>query len=53
MTDKLEIQNQQDIALKKELEKIDWSKYLDYGSVKIQIRQGKKTLTTIERTYPD
>ena len=39
-----------DIELKKELEKIDWNKYLDYGSVKIQIRQGKPTLITIERT---
>ncbi len=42
-----------DIELKKELEKIDWEKYLEYGSVKIQVRNGKKTLTTIERTYPD
>ncbi len=37
-----------DTELKKELEKIDWN--LDYGSVKIQIRQGKPTLVTIERT---
>lgn len=48
MTDKLEIQNQQDQDLKKSLEKIDWN--LDYGSVKIQLRQGKLTLITIERT---
>ena len=34
--------------LKKELEKINWR--LDYGSVKIQIRQGKPALLTIERT---
>ncbi len=37
-----------DQELRKELEKIDWK--LDYGSVKIQIRQGKLTLITIERT---
>ncbi len=37
-----------DIELKKELEKIDWP--IDYGSVKIQIRQGKPTLIIIERT---
>ena len=43
----------QDRELKKELEKIVWHKYLEYGSVKIQVRAGKKTLTTIERTYPD
>ena len=42
-----------DIELKKELEKIDWNKYLEYGSVRIQIRQGKLSLTAIERTYPD
>ena len=40
--------NQQDIELKKELEKIDW--HLEYGSVKIQIRNGKPSLITIERT---
>lgn len=39
---------QEDLELKKELEKIDWP--IDYGSVKIQIRQGKVTLLTIERT---
>jgi len=48
MTDKLVIQNQQDIDLKKELEKVDFN--LDYGSVKIQIRNSKPTLVTIERT---
>ncbi len=45
--------NQQDLELKKELEKIDWKKYLEYGSVRIQVRAGKQTLTAIERTYPD
>jgi len=40
--------NQQDAELKKELDEINW--YIDYGSVKIQIRQGKPTLATIERT---
>lgn len=48
MNDKLEIQNQQDIDLKKQLEKIDWN--LDYGSVKIQLRAGKPTLVVVERT---
>ena len=46
--DKIEIQNQQDAELKKSLEKVCWN--LDYGSVKIQVRQGKPTLVTIERT---
>ena len=37
-----------DLELKKELEKIDWP--IEYGSIKIQIRQGKPSLITIERT---
>ena len=40
--------DQQDAQLKKELEKIDWP--IDYGSVKVQIRNGKVTLMTVERT---
>ena len=48
MTEKPEIQNQQDVELRRELEKVDWK--LDYGSVKVQIRAGKPTLVTIERT---
>ena len=43
----------EDLELKKQLEKIDWKKYLQYGSVRVQVRAGKLTLTTIERTYPD
>jgi len=46
MTDK-------DIELKKEVEKIDWKKYLEYGNIRLQVRAGKLTLTAIERTYPD
>jgi len=43
MTDK-------DIELKKELEKIDWLKFLEYGIIRVQVRAGKPTLITIERT---
>ena len=39
---------QQDLELKKELEKVNWP--IDYGSVKIQLRNSKLTLITIERT---
>ncbi len=42
-----------DLELKKELEKIDWSKYIQYGSIRVQIRNGRQSLTVIERTYPD
>ena len=44
---------EEDLELKKELDKIDWKKYLEYGSLRVQVRAGKKTLTAIERTYPD
>jgi hypothetical protein len=48
MADKLEIQNQQDSNLKSQLEKINWP--IDYGNVRIQLRAGKPTLVTVERT---
>lgn len=38
----------QDAELVKQLEKVDWP--IDWGSVKIQIREGKPTLVAIERT---
>jgi len=41
-------QEKQDRELKEALERVDWK--LDYGSVKIQIRAGKPTLITTERT---
>ena len=37
-----------DEELKKQLDKIDWP--IDYGTIKVQIRQHKPTLITIERT---
>jgi len=40
--------NQQDIELKKQLEKIDWP--IEYGIISIQLRAGKPTLIKIERT---
>jgi len=46
-------QNQQDLELKKELkayfEKITVP--IDYGTIKVQIRDSKPTLITIEKTY--
>ena len=48
MPERLEIQNQENIDLKKQLEKIDWP--INYGSAKVQIRNGKVTLLTLEQT---
>ncbi len=47
-TDRVVTQSQEDKELKRQLEKVDWN--IDYGSVKIQLRQGKPTLITVERT---
>ena len=46
--DKCGIMEDQDKELKQALDKIDWPIY--YGNVRIQIREGKVTLVTIERT---
>uniref|UniRef100_A0A6M3L5C3 Uncharacterized protein n=1 Tax=viral metagenome TaxID=1070528 RepID=A0A6M3L5C3_9ZZZZ len=48
MTDRLEIQNQEDEDLKKQLKNIDWT--VEYGTITIQLRNGQPTLAKIERT---
>jgi hypothetical protein len=48
MTDKLEIQGKDTVDLKKQLEKVDWP--IDYGNIRIQLRAGRPTLVTVERT---
>lgn len=40
--------NTEEQKLKDQLEKIDWT--IKFGSVKVQIREGKPTLVTIEKT---
>jgi len=39
-----------DAELANDLKKIDWAKHLDFGTIKLQIRDGKATLATIEKT---
>lgn len=39
-----------EIELKEQLEKVDWTKFLEYGIIRVQVRAGKPTLITIERT---
>ncbi len=49
MPERLKIlQEERDTELKAELEKVDWP--IDYGTIKIQIRNGKPSLATIEET---
>ena len=38
-------------ALAEAVKAVRWDLYLSHGTVKIQIREGKPTLVTIERTY--
>ena len=42
--DKLEIE------LKEQLEKVDWTKFLEYGIIKMQVRNGEVCLLVLERT---
>jgi len=50
VTDRVKIQKPEDEELKKQLDKVDWSMFLQYGCVKIQVRQGKAVLVTKEET---
>lgn len=48
--DKLDIINNKDVELQKRIDAISWKEFLRFGSVKIQIRDGRAVLVTIERT---
>jgi len=48
MIDKFELENKQDLELKRQLEKVDWP--IEYGIISIQLRAGKATLIKVERT---
>lgn len=48
MSDRLQVENQQDLELKKQLDKVTWP--IDYGTIKVQLRNGRVTLVTVERT---
>lgn len=50
MPEKLELETKGDTELRRKVESIPWQQYVEYGSVKIQIRNGKATLINIERT---
>jgi hypothetical protein len=48
MTDKMELENKENMELKRQLEGIDWP--IGYGSIRIHLKAGKPTLVVIERT---
>lgn len=48
MTDRMELENKQDLELKRQLETIGWP--IEYGTISIQLRAGKPTLIKVERT---
>ncbi len=48
MTERAKIIEERDQDLKTELEKVDWP--IDYGTIKVRIRNGKPTNATIEET---
>ncbi len=45
------IETDKDTELRKELKKIPWKKYLEYGIVEIKIRNGECKTIDIKRTY--
>lgn len=49
-TDRVAIIDPKDVELKKELDRIDWGKYLSHGVVSVRIRNGKRELIRVERT---
>ena len=48
MTDRIELENKQDVELKRQLETVNWP--IEYGIISIQLRAGKPTLIKVERT---
>ena len=48
MTDKLEIENQQHLDLKKQLERVNWP--ITFGTVTIQLRNGRLAIFRVEQT---
>jgi len=48
VTDRVKIQ---DDKLKTELEKVDWGRFMLYGRVIIQVRNGQAVLVTTEQTH--
>ena len=39
-----------DRELRDTIKRIDWGKFMSFGSIKLQIRDGKPSLVTIEKT---
>jgi hypothetical protein len=50
MPDKFDIIDPKRVELQGYIEKVPWKKFLDYGSVKIMIQNGKPVLITLEET---
>ena len=48
MTDRIELINPADLALKKQLDAVTWP--IEYGKIVLQIRNNGVTLVTVERT---
>jgi len=39
-----------DVELAHEVRKLDWGRFIQFGDVKIRIKEGKPTFITVERT---
>jgi len=49
-TDKVKIPDAEEEAMRDEMAKVDFSQFIQYGSVKVQVRNGKPVTITKEET---
>jgi len=50
MSERFDIVDSKRVELQGYIEKIPWKKFINYGSVKIQVQEGKPVLITLEET---
>ena len=46
MGDRVAIQDPEETELKRQLEKVDWGRFLQYGTIEILVQAGKPTTVT-------
>lgn len=45
------MEKDKDVELRRQIKKIDWSEYIDFGIVEIKVRGGECKTIDIKRTY--
>ena len=49
-TDRIRIPDPEDEAMREEVDKVDFSRFINYGIIKVQVRNGKPVTITKEET---